>query len=45
MLVKQDEVESQKSNPTQFPDPTQMLKMNKKVYKGIKVKVNFNEVG
>lgn len=41
-LVRTDaNEESQKSNPTQMPDPTQMFRINHKNYRGIKVKVNF----
>lgn len=41
-LVKNEaSLESQKSMPTQFPDSSQVVQLNQKIYKGIKVKVNF----
>ena len=31
------------TNPTQFPQASQMLQLNQKLYKGIKVSVNFGK--
>lgn len=45
-LVKNDLAkESQITNPTQFPQNSQMITLNQKLYKGIKVSVNFGKTG
>lgn len=41
-LIKHDQAdESQISHPSQFPENSQMMRLGKTVYKGIKVKVSF----
>ena len=45
-LVKANTADvSQKSNPSQFPDGTQQVQMNEKIYRGIKVHVSFKGEG
>lgn len=41
MIKKEQGVESQISHPSQFQDASQLIKIGQQIYKGIKVKVSF----